>query len=61
MARLLQPDFPEPIGVIRAVQAPTFEEGVRHQITEATQKKGKGDLQKLLASGDTWRVPSRTT
>jgi len=60
MARLLQPDFPEPIGVIRAVQAPTFEDGVRYQIAEATQKKGKGDLQKLLASGDTWRVPSRT-
>jgi 2-oxoglutarate ferredoxin oxidoreductase subunit beta len=59
MARLLRPHFPEPIGVIRAVEAPTFEEGVRSQITEATQKRGKGDLQKLLASGDTWRVPAR--
>jgi len=58
LARLLRPDFPEPIGVFRAVQAPTFEVGVRNQITESIQKRGKGDLQKLLASGDTWQVPS---
>jgi len=58
LARLIQPDFPEPIGVFRDVQAATFEEGVRHQLTEAVQKRGPGDLQKLLSSGDTWEVPS---
>lgn len=56
LARLLRPHFPEPIGVFRAVEAPTFEACVRRQITDAVEKKGKGDLQKLLASGDTWSV-----
>ena len=58
LARLLQPDFPEPIGVFREVQIPTFETGVRNQITESIKKQGPGDLQKLLSSGDTWHVPS---
>jgi 2-oxoglutarate ferredoxin oxidoreductase subunit beta len=58
LARLLQPDFPEPIGVMRAIQAPTFDDGMRKQMTESIAKRGKGDLQKLLASGDTWHVPS---
>jgi hypothetical protein len=35
---------------------PTFEAAVQQQITDAIEKRGRGDLQKLLASGDTWRV-----
>lgn len=56
LARLRQPDFPEPIGVFRAIEAPTFETAVRQQITDAVVKKGKGDLQKLLTGADTWTV-----
>lgn len=56
LARLRRPDFPEPIGVFRAVQVPTFDEAMRAQITEAIAKRGKGDIQKLLSSGDTWQV-----
>jgi hypothetical protein len=29
---------------------------MRAQLTDAVAKKGKGDLQKLLSSGDTWKV-----
>jgi 2-oxoglutarate ferredoxin oxidoreductase subunit beta len=56
LARLRQPEFPEPIGVFRAIKAPTFEAAVHNQIDEAVAKRGRGDLQKLLASGDTWTV-----
>ena len=56
LARMRRPDFPEPIGVLRAVQSTTFDDLMREQITDAVAKRGKGDLQKMLSSGDTWRV-----
>lgn len=56
LARMRHPQFPEPIGVFRDVELPTFEEAVRGQIEDATAKKGKGDLQKLFGGGDTWTV-----
>ncbi len=56
LARMRRPDFPEPIGVFRDVQTQTFDEAMREQLTDAVEKRGKGDLQKLLNSGDTWRV-----
>jgi 2-oxoglutarate ferredoxin oxidoreductase subunit beta len=56
LARMRRPDFPEPIGVFRDVQTQTFDDAMREQLADAVAKKGKGDLQKLLSSGDTWRV-----
>jgi 2-oxoglutarate ferredoxin oxidoreductase subunit beta len=50
------PGFPTPIGVLRAVDAPRFEEGVNEQIREVVARKGPGDLAKLLRAGDTWEV-----
>ena len=56
LARMRRPDFPEPIGVFRDVVIETFDEAVRNQMNDAVAKRGKGDLQKLLNSGDTWEV-----
>jgi 2-oxoglutarate ferredoxin oxidoreductase subunit beta len=56
LTRLRQPEFPEPIGVFRAVKAPTFDAAMNEEIAQAVQKRGRGDLQKLLSSGDTWKV-----
>jgi 2-oxoglutarate/2-oxoacid ferredoxin oxidoreductase subunit beta len=56
LSRLRHPRFPEPIGVLRAVQSETFDEAMRKQVSEAIAKKGKADLQKLLNSGETWKV-----
>ncbi len=56
LSRLRQPNFPEPIGVLRAVQSETFDDAMRNQVAEAIAKKGKADLQKLLNSGETWKV-----
>ncbi len=56
LSRMTYPEFPEPIGVFRAVDKPRFEERLIHQIDEARQKKGDGSLAALFNSGDTWEV-----
>ncbi len=56
LAKMRRPDMPEPIGVMRAVEAPIFEDQVRGQIDQAVASRGKGDLNKLFNSGDTWQV-----
>jgi len=56
LSRMRHPQFPEPIGVFRNVEHGTFEEAVRGQIEQAVEQRGRGDLQKLLSSGDTWTV-----
>jgi 2-oxoglutarate ferredoxin oxidoreductase subunit beta len=50
------PAFPVPVGVFRAVEEPTFDELMTHQIESAIAQKGKGDLDELLRSGETWVV-----
>ena len=56
LSRFTFPEFPVPIGVLRAVQHPLYEEGVMHQVQEARKLKGKGDLRALLCSSDLWSV-----
>jgi 2-oxoglutarate ferredoxin oxidoreductase subunit beta len=61
LARMVHDDkaeqsFPEPMGVLRAVQKPVFGELVQRQIDDVTRTKGKGDLQALLTGDETWTV-----
>jgi 2-oxoglutarate ferredoxin oxidoreductase subunit beta len=56
LSRMHNPDHPEPIGVFRAVEEPVYETGVIDQINEAVRKKGRGNLNELLRSADTWEV-----
>jgi 2-oxoglutarate ferredoxin oxidoreductase subunit beta len=48
--------MPVPLGVLRAVDRPTYESGVHGQIAEARKKPGAGDFDRLFASGDSWVV-----
>ena len=50
------PGFPTPIGVLRAVDGPHYEAQIADQVRAVTEKKGKGDLGRLLRAGDTWEV-----
>ena len=43
-------------GVLRSVQEQVYETGVRAQIDEAVAKKGEGQLEDLVWSGDMWKV-----
>ncbi len=56
LAGMGPPNFPTPIGVLRAVSQPTYEVMMNDQELEITKKKGHGDLEKLLNSGETWTV-----
>lgn len=56
LSRMRQPDFPEPIGVFRAVDRPKYDERLNTQVAEAVRSQGPGDLDKLFNSGDTWTV-----
>ena len=56
LASLQRPAFPLPIGVFRAVEQPTYDAMLAQQVESAISVRGKGDLAKLLSSGDTWKV-----
>lgn len=56
LARMEYPNYPVPIGVFRDIEKPTYEELLAGQIREAIEKRGPGDLEKLINSGDTWMV-----
>jgi 2-oxoglutarate ferredoxin oxidoreductase subunit beta len=52
-----RPGFPTPIGVFRDWDdLPRYEDVINEQVQEVIQKKGRGDLAKLLRAGDTWEV-----
>ena len=50
------PGMPTPIGVFRQIKKQTYDEAVVEQIDLVTEKKGEGDLESLLFSGNTWEV-----
>ncbi len=56
LSRMVWPRFPECVGVFRCVQRPTYEELLDRQLQEAMQKKGRGKLEELFTSDDTWVV-----
>ncbi|MBF0105314.1 MAG: 2-oxoacid:ferredoxin oxidoreductase subunit beta [Deltaproteobacteria bacterium] len=56
LSRLTLPEFPVPLGIFRQVARPAYEEQINSQIQEIKNKKGAGDLKRLLNSGGTWVV-----
>jgi 2-oxoglutarate ferredoxin oxidoreductase subunit beta len=56
LARMEQPAFPQPVGIFRAIERPTYEDMMVDQIEASVAKAGPGSLEKLINSGDTWIV-----
>src|SRR5215212_7004686 len=56
LSRMRQPDFPEPLGVMRDVEQERYVDLVRKQITQAKETRGEGDIQKLITGTETWSV-----
>ena len=54
----MSPSFglPLPLGILRAVDKPTYEDGMSDQIEAARERVGAGDVAALLRAGDTWTV-----
>ncbi len=57
LSRLRHPKFPEPIGVFRAVQRPTYDQMLNEQVRVASAERGPGSLEALFQSNETWVVP----
>ncbi len=51
-----RPTEPTAIGVFREFERPVYGEAMHEQLSHAIERSGKGDLEKLLHSGDTWTV-----
>lgn len=49
-------DMPVALGVIRSVDAPTYDHDVEHQLEEVSAKKKDHCLMELLLQGETWEV-----
>jgi 2-oxoglutarate ferredoxin oxidoreductase subunit beta len=56
LGRMEQPEFPQPVGVFREVRRATYEDLMAHQIEDSIARTGRGDLHKLIHSGDMWVV-----
>jgi 2-oxoglutarate/2-oxoacid ferredoxin oxidoreductase subunit beta len=50
------PGFPTPLGVFRSWDLPRYEDVMAAQVRDITAKRGPGDIDKLLRSGDIWEV-----
>ena len=55
LSRMDYPDYPVPVGVIRAVQRPTYNDLLDQQIEKA-QAQGDDDIDALFRQGDIWLV-----
>lgn len=55
LANMTGPDLPLPVGILRRVSKPTFEDSVAAQEAASVKKLG-ADLDRLLASNDSWTI-----
>jgi 2-oxoglutarate/2-oxoacid ferredoxin oxidoreductase subunit beta len=51
-----KPNLPRPVGIFLAIDRPVYETEMARQISFAKEKRGVGDMKKLLNSGETWVV-----
>ncbi|MFT5430229.1 MAG: 2-oxoglutarate ferredoxin oxidoreductase subunit beta, partial [Myxococcota bacterium] len=55
LGRFVRPDFPVPMGVLRRVERPTYDDEMTAQVDEARASR-PADLHAMLHSGYTWTV-----
>src|SRR4051794_15045280 len=56
LSRMVHPEFPECVGVFRAVERPTYDEVLNHQLDEVISDRGPGNLEELLTGDETWTI-----
>jgi 2-oxoglutarate ferredoxin oxidoreductase subunit beta len=56
LARMEQPEFPQPVGIFRSINRPSYDQLLVDQIDNAIAKSGPGSLDKLINTGDMWTV-----
>ena len=56
LSRMRHPNFPEPVGVFRAIQKETYDDMFEQSMKLAKESRTKS-LQEVLIAGETWTVP----
>ena len=56
MLAMMSGDMPVALGVIRDVEAPTYDDAVMEQIEEVSAKKKYHNFKELLMTNDIWEV-----
>jgi len=56
LAQMGAPDLPTPVGVLRKISRPTYEDLLQGQVDAARVKRGEGTLRELLHGDSTWQV-----
>ena len=56
LTRMPYPEFPVALGILYCVSRPTYDGALREQRVAARERGGAGNLQKLLAGGNTWEI-----
>jgi 2-oxoglutarate ferredoxin oxidoreductase subunit beta len=56
LALMEGPDFPVALGVIRDVDAPTYNDAVYAQVEEVSTKKNYHNFAELLETNETWEI-----
>jgi 2-oxoglutarate ferredoxin oxidoreductase subunit beta len=56
LAQMTYPELPVPLGVLRAVEHPTYDVLLDEQVQAEIAKRGEGSIEALFAEGDTWTV-----
>ncbi|MCG3176725.1 MAG: hypothetical protein MOGMAGMI_01686 [Candidatus Omnitrophica bacterium] len=56
LSQMTFPEFPVPFGVFRDIERPTYDEMMNEQTRLSIEKRGKGDLKKLLYNEEVWVI-----
>jgi 2-oxoglutarate ferredoxin oxidoreductase subunit beta len=56
LSRMVYPEFPEPVGIFRAVERPTYDAVLNKQVADVIEARGPGKLEELFGADDTWIV-----
>jgi CBS domain-containing protein len=59
LSSMAYPEYPEPMGIFRQVERPTYTEGLMGQVRQAQASKGVGNLDALYRAADLWTVSRR--
>jgi 2-oxoglutarate ferredoxin oxidoreductase subunit beta len=61
LIRMRLPEFPVALGIIRQVEAPTYDDLVTAQKAQAVEKSRLFSMEDLINSGHTWEIEEQTT
>jgi 2-oxoglutarate/2-oxoacid ferredoxin oxidoreductase subunit beta len=56
LTQMAYPEMPEPFGVFRSIERPTYNFMMNEQVKHAIEKRGAGDLKNLIYGNSYWKV-----